>query len=256
MRRASALCPWWAPGDASTRRPFGRGLQSVEGDSTQSRFILSRASEAQGLTGKFLDKWLLTGRAGTAPSLGTLSGIHTRLYDESAFGSPSMWVIHWSFHHTLSAALWQPLCQAQREMPATQVPLPQGLRSGGGTRNWSYRCRDCTVCVWGRCCGSRPHKNLLWRTLESLIFHDIVEVSGGAGEYLSSDKYFFDRVGRGGSLAWHVFPPAVPSIDLAVPLVRRVSSLYSVFSVHSASHANLPVKLCLLLKKGKADKHP
>lgn len=40
--------------------------------------------------GKFLDKWLLTGRGRATSSLGTLLGIHTRLYDESASGSPSL----------------------------------------------------------------------------------------------------------------------------------------------------------------------
>ena len=32
---------------------------------------------------KFLDKWLLTGRARPTSSLGTLTGIHTRLYYEA-----------------------------------------------------------------------------------------------------------------------------------------------------------------------------
>lgn len=32
---------------------------------------------------KFLDKWFLTGRARAPSWLGTLTGIHTRLYDES-----------------------------------------------------------------------------------------------------------------------------------------------------------------------------
>lgn len=63
---------------------LGWGFQPTESHGIQSWFILSKLRNwPRKFLNKFLDKWLLTGRARPMSSLGTLTGIHTRLYHEA-----------------------------------------------------------------------------------------------------------------------------------------------------------------------------
>ena len=83
----------------------------MESDSTQSWLVLSRASEAQELAQE-VPKPVASRRKGPgfASSLVTLTGIHTRLYDEPVL----LAVLHVSHPLVLPSNLQCPLCHGHR----------------------------------------------------------------------------------------------------------------------------------------------